>query len=247
MLVLALDSTTRAGSIALLRDGALIDQVVGDAARPHAERLPGDATQLLARHGFAIADVGLFAVAAGPGSFTGLRIGIAAVQGLAWASGRPVVGVSALEALAHTAWRAGLVAGGGRVGVWMDAQRSEVFSAVYAVPPVSTTTGERGLSEIDAAAVEPPGTGASRWHAAYIADPFPIVGDGAIRYAEVLRTSLGDVVRILEPQPIAPSIAALAAARYLAGDTGLPHALRPVYVRRPDAELARDKRAQTAP
>ena len=104
MLVLALDTTTaRAAASPSCRDGACWTRSPATRRGPHAERLPGDLLALLERHGLRPPDVDVFAVATGPGSFTGLRIGIAAIQGLAFATGRPVVGVSALEALAHAA------------------------------------------------------------------------------------------------------------------------------------------------
>src|SRR4030095_9792978 len=103
MLVLALDTTTRRGSAALLRDGALLDCEVGDAARTYGERLPGDLMRLLDRQGLRIQEIDLFAVAAGPGSLTGMRIGIATMQGFAMANGRRMVGVSTLDALARSA------------------------------------------------------------------------------------------------------------------------------------------------
>ncbi|MCX6552918.1 MAG: tRNA (adenosine(37)-N6)-threonylcarbamoyltransferase complex dimerization subunit type 1 TsaB [Acidobacteria bacterium] len=244
MLVLALDTTTRAGSVALVRAGHTLEVVSGDPARPHAERLPGDVTSILARHGLGIGDVELFAVAAGPGSFTGLRIGIATMQGLAFATGRPVVGVSALEALAHSACQGRPADVAVRMGVWMDAQRGEVFSALYTT--AGTPAGD-AVRCLDEAAVETPQTGAMRWRSEFASGMFPLLGDGAVRYQETLRTVLGDMVSILEPGPIAPSVAALAEARGLAGDLGHPHAIRPIYVRRPDAELARDRRAPGAP
>jgi tRNA threonylcarbamoyl adenosine modification protein YeaZ len=133
MIVLALDTTTRAGRVAVAKDGRVLDLLAGDPNRPHAERLPADLVRSLERAGAALGDVDVFAVAIGPGSFTGLRIGIAAIQGCAFASGRPVVGVSALEALALAVSAAGSLGTDRRLGVWMDAQREEVFSALYVV------------------------------------------------------------------------------------------------------------------
>src|SRR2546422_5529813 len=131
MRVLALDTTTRAGSTALVDDVRVIAERRGDPTRTHAERLPDEIMTLLAACGMPMADVDLFAVACGPGSFTGLRIGIATIQGLAFVAGRPLVGVSALEALVQ---EAGVMAAPGAiVGVWMDAHRGEVFSALYRV------------------------------------------------------------------------------------------------------------------
>src|SRR6266567_3825378 len=101
MRVIALDTTTRAGSVALVEDDRVIDERAGDGSRTHAERLPAEIIALTDAHGVGWKDVDLYAVASGPGSFTGLRIGIATIQGLAFVYGRRVVGVPALEALAH--------------------------------------------------------------------------------------------------------------------------------------------------
>jgi tRNA threonylcarbamoyladenosine biosynthesis protein TsaB len=239
MLVLALDTTTRAGSVALRRDGVLIETFVGDNLRPHAERLPLDIVQLLRRHGAAPSDVDVFAVAIGPGSFTGLRIGIASIQGLAFASGRAVVGVSALEAMAHAVLGGGPGRPSPRVGIWMDAQRDEVFSAIY---ERVDGDGPDHLRPIDDAAVGAPLATAQRWHALAAGSWFPVAGDGAVRYREVLEGVAGPSVQVVDPPALAPAIAALAEVRAGRGETIRPDAIRPLYVRRPDAELARDRR-----
>src|SRR6266699_7278496 len=103
MRVLALDTTTAAGSVALVEADRVVDQRRGDPSRMHAQRLPGDLIALLRQQPLAASDVDLFAVASGPGSFTGLRIGIATMQGLALVGRRPLIGISALDALAHLA------------------------------------------------------------------------------------------------------------------------------------------------
>src|SRR5437868_288905 len=97
MLVLALDTTTLEGSVALVDDGRIVEERPGDRSRTHADRLPGECLELLAGHGITLASIDLFAVASGPGSFTGLRIGIAAMQGFAFVAGRRMLGVPALE------------------------------------------------------------------------------------------------------------------------------------------------------
>src|SRR5215831_7968433 len=101
MRVLALDTTGRAGSVAIVEDGRIVREHEGDASRTHGERLPGELEAL----GISFASVDVFAVASGPGSFTGLRVGIATMQGLALVTRRPVAGVSALEAHAQLASR----------------------------------------------------------------------------------------------------------------------------------------------
>ena len=83
MLILALDTTTRGGSAAVLRDDSVLAVLDGDAARTHGERLPGELAEVLRMAGVALQDIELLAVARGPGAFTGLRIGLAAMQALA--------------------------------------------------------------------------------------------------------------------------------------------------------------------
>ena len=304
MLVLALDTTTREGSLALARDGRVLDSWSGDASLTHARRLPGDILDGLSRHGLTLAEIGLFAVAAGPGSFTGLRIGIATIQGLAFAHGRPVVGVSALDALAYTAlgWQqAGcerapgpfssplrdanggralstaalstklsdsLAAAPRRIGAWMDAQRREVFACLYdcpaAAPPRQSpaagdtadrrpaSTGEATAAELGelriAAGPEVglPAVILSRpeWQGAA---GVTWIGDGALAYRELIERAAGQGgVHLVEPLPsLAPAICTIAMRRAELGRATAPHAIRPVYIRRPDAELARDRRLAT--
>src|SRR5688572_28314370 len=123
MLVLALDTTNRQGSCALAEDSEVRLEWAGDAEQPQATRLPGDLRRLLEQSGHALADVDLFAVATGPGSFTGLRVGIATMQGLAFALNRPLIGVSAFDALARLAADplAAPTGAVGRTAVWIDA------------------------------------------------------------------------------------------------------------------------------
>src|SRR5437870_4546246 len=148
MRVLALDTTTPAGSVALVEERGVIAERRGEPSRTHAERLPTAIVSLLDECGVPMSGIDLFAVASGPGSFTGLRIGIATIQGLAFVAGRPLVGVSALEALVQ---EAGVMAAPGAiVGAWMDAHRGEVFSALYRVGSAPACDPDR-LDEIESA------------------------------------------------------------------------------------------------
>jgi tRNA threonylcarbamoyladenosine biosynthesis protein TsaB len=241
MLILALDTTTRAGSLALLRDDDLLEVFVGDAGRTHATRLPGDILACLARHRVSLRDVDGFGVAAGPGSFTGLRIGIATVQGLAFSTGRPAVAVSALDALA---WATGETSGsGGTVpgltAAWMDAQRGEVFGCLYRW----TADGPVALAE---PVVGNPAAVLEAWAGLTAGLPVTFTGDGALRYEELVGGAAVPGRRVVRPVPeLAPAIGRLAAREASRGVAHPPHAIRPVYIRRPDAELARDKRGRT--
>jgi tRNA threonylcarbamoyladenosine biosynthesis protein TsaB len=234
MRVLALDTTTRVASAALVDNDRVVIETTGDPSRSHAERLPGDLLNVLDEAGVTLAAIEVFAIAAGPGSFTGLRIGIATMQGLAFVTGRRVVGVSVLEALAHSASQS--APAGALIGAWMNAQRREVFAALYRVNAEAAFAPAR-LTEIEPPQVATPEQVAERW-AARGTFPELIVGDGAELYAAVIRDRAG-----LRPaEPLAGVIGRIATHRARAGGAVDPAALQPIYVRRPDAELARDKR-----
>ena len=206
---------------------------------------------ILGAHGLAPRDVERYAVAAGPGSFTGLRIGIATIQGLALVGDRLVHAVGTLELLAHDAARASDADAGTTIIAWMEAYRGEVFAARYrvvqAAPHVAAdVAGDRvrGAAILDV--LDPPTVSA----------PEPLarrVGGGRRRprhrhrrrrRADAAdpraRASARDAV-LREPAPLAGTLAALAAAHRDAATR--PHAVVPIYVRRPDAELARDRAA----
>jgi tRNA threonylcarbamoyladenosine biosynthesis protein TsaB len=225
MLVLALDTTTRRGSVALAREGLVLASDAGDSAIAHGARLPGDLARLVDAHGLRIADIDLFAVAVGPGSFTGLRIGIATMQGLAVGNGKPLAGVSALDAIRDAV-------GLPDVAVWMDAGRGQVFSAIYKSGDIS-----------EAALVDKPAAILARW-ASERTLPRKYAGDGAIAYADLIRAATPGA-DIVEPvPPLAPSVARLAEAEVREHGPASPDAIRPVYVRRPDVELARERKAE---
>lgn len=245
MLILALDTTTRSGSAALVRGDRLLEQREGNPSEPHARRLPGTLIELVEHHGFALTDIDLFAVAAGPGSFTGLRIGIATMQGLAFGTSRPLVGVSALEALACAA-APSRGDGAHTLGVWMDAQRDEVFSAAYRVVVEAGRAAPPTI--LDGPVAAPPAHVLRRWRTDGTLSRLVAVGDGAIRYAPIIRTDgEGLVVEVIEqPMAIASAVADFGRMAHAGGGVHVPHAIRPLYVRRSDAELARDRRRSQA-
>jgi tRNA threonylcarbamoyladenosine biosynthesis protein TsaB len=246
MVVLALDTTTRRGSVALARDGTVVDARAGDSAVTHGQRLPGDLMRLLDRHNLRVGDIDLFAVAAGPGSFTGLRIGIATMQGLALANGRDVVGISALDALHHASALCpqpsalsplpsaltSEASASCEVGVWMDAQRGEVFAALY-----------RNGALVDGPSVGKPSDVLARWAATNGSSQITFVGEGVLVYTDLIRAAMPAALITTELPMLAPSIAILAEAQSRQQGSSPPDAIRPLYVRRPDAELARDRKA----
>ena len=126
MLILALDSTAQVGSVALCEDEKLIAEYTLNTGHTHSETLLPMVESVLKISGYTVDDVELFACTAGPGSFTGVRIGAATVKGLAFGKGKPCVGVSTLEALATNAR-----AFEGIICPCMNARRQQVYNALF--------------------------------------------------------------------------------------------------------------------
>lgn len=128
MLILAFESSAKAASAALVKDGRLISQYSQCSGLTHSRTLLPMGEDMLKNAELKLSDVDLIAVAHGPGSFTGIRIGVSMVKGLAWAAEKPCVGVSTIEALA---WHG--VAAGGYVCPVMDARRNQVYNAIFKI------------------------------------------------------------------------------------------------------------------
>jgi tRNA threonylcarbamoyladenosine biosynthesis protein TsaB len=229
MVVLALDTTSRQGSCALARDGVVVAELASDASMPQATRLPAEIQALLAQAQQRLDEIDVFAVATGPGSFTGLRVGIATMQGLAFATGKPLIGVSALDALATIAQETS--DGPERVltATWVDAWRGEVYAALY-----------DGSHEIEPVCVEPPERVLAR-----LPQGACFIGDGVPLHRALIEQRLGPLARVVANPvpPLAGAIARLAHAAARDGARPPADAIRPLYVRRPDAEIARDAHA----
>jgi tRNA threonylcarbamoyladenosine biosynthesis protein TsaB len=220
MLTLALDTTSRHGSLALARDGSILEATATEAPDGFAQILYQHIDALLARHGLKLTGIDCYAAASGPGSFTGIRVGLTAVKALAEVHAKPVAGVSNLLALAS------LAEGRYRAPV-IDARRGEVFAAVY---------DEHLRPVVEEAAVAWPvflSSLAGR-EVTFIADSLAIFGQGGA--AEI--TPGSRQFRCMTPhEPLAAAVARLAAARCAAGQTERPEAVDANYVRRTDAEL----------
>ena len=128
MLILALESSAKAASVALCRDGVLIAQSQQCSGLTHSCTLLPMAEQMLKNTDTKLADVDAIAVARGPGSFTGVRIGVSTAKGLAWGAQKPAIGVSTLEAMAYHG-----LAEGALVCAAMDARRSQIYNALFEI------------------------------------------------------------------------------------------------------------------
>lgn len=128
MIILSFESSAKAASVALVKDGCMIAQYTQCSALTHSRTLLPMAEDMLKNTDMTLNDVDLIACAHGPGSFTGIRIGVATVKGLSWALDKPCVGVSTLEAMA---WHG--VSAGGFVCCVMDARRNQVYNAIFEI------------------------------------------------------------------------------------------------------------------
>ena len=166
MKILALESTAVAGSAALVEDEKVLGEFYCNTALTHSQTLMPMAEQLLACTRTALEDVDLFAVTAGPGSFTGVRIGVSSVKGMAMALGKPCCAVSTLEAMA-----CGASMVEGLVCALMDARCGQVYTALFRVSggKVERLTQDSAVSAAEAAAV----------CAAWPGEKLYLAGDGA--------------------------------------------------------------------
>ena len=226
MLTLAFESSAKAASVALCQDGSLLSQTLQCSGLTHSRTLLPMAEDLLKNTGYTMADIDIFAVARGPGSFTGIRIGVSAVKGLSWAAGKPCIGVSTLAAMA---WNG--ISAGGLICAVMDARRFEVYQAFFRIEegrPVRLCP-DRAIS-LEVLAEE---------LAASSDVPF-LVGDGAVLADEYLRKC--SLQTRLAPEPLRFQNAWGVAMEAEGMPPGSSQDLLPVYLRLSQAERERQAR-----
>jgi tRNA threonylcarbamoyladenosine biosynthesis protein TsaB len=231
MKILAVDTTSESGSAAIL-DGDVLRAMVGFSKKPgYAEKLLPTVEQMLEELSLELSDIDGFAVAAGPGSFTGLRIGIATMEGLSYATRRPVVGISSLEATAH---RYRFV--NGWVAPILDARRKEVFGALY-------EANGRELKEAVAPVCEP----AERFLARLPKEPVLVAGTATLVFRELLsHESQGHLQSAAPSFFLAEEVARLGSERIQKGASTLLGSLEAIYLRPSDAEKARQTKLSSA-
>lgn len=219
VVTLAMDTSSRSMSVALLRDEELLAEFYLDAGRRHEESLVPAVEHVLDRAGRAMDNVDLFACSVGPGSFTGLRVGLATAKGFAGALRKPLVGVSSLEALALNVMYSERA-----VCPMLDARRGEVYAAVY------DGLGPDGLPrEIVREQVSEPASFLEQ-----IEGHLLFVGDGSEVYKEVIRDILGERAHFAgsaADRIRASVIGRIGLKKRDADDTGDIYALTPRYLR----------------
>lgn len=233
MKILALDTSTSMATVALAVDEKIVAESVFSADRTLSARLIPEIERLLSLAGIAIADIDLFAASTGPGSFTGVRGGVATAQGLALATGKPCAGFSSLALLA-----ANFPFSSHPVCPLLDARKNEVYAALYdCTKPVPETilcdcvmSPHRFIDQL----------------CATTDTPVIFAGEGALRYRDLIAERLHDGA-IFAPFPLhisrAANAAPLALDMFRRGESLEPSRLLPVYLRASDAEINRSIRS----
>lgn len=227
MLTLAFETSAKAASVALVADGKLLGESYQNTGMTHSQTLMVMAEDVLRTAGKTVTDVTTVAVANGPGSFTGVRIGVAAAKGFAWGRELPCYGVSTLEAMALS-----LGAYQGYVCPVMDARRAQVYNALFYVNhgTLERRTEDRAIALTDLAQ-----------EIKNLQEPIFLVGDGSILCYNTLLESVPTLV--LPPEhrmhQRAVGVALLAEQMARAGESGDGAALAPNYLRLSQAERER--------
>lgn len=225
MLVLGVETSSMQGGVALVGEGGLVSEYTLNVEATHSERLLPTIDRMLRDAGLGLEVLAGIAVSIGPGSFTGLRIGLSTVKGLAYATGLPVVGVPTLEALAWSVPFAGC-----QVCPVLDARKQEVYAALFRYR-------NSALERIMEDAALPPEVLCGK-----IRRPTLFLGDGLGAYGDLFRRLLGE--RMLVP-PLASRgsrpacVAELGRQRLLRGERDPADSLVPRYLRPSEAELRR--------
>lgn len=228
MKLLAVDTSGKVAGVALMEDEALVCEANLMSGLTHSEKLMPLVDASMKFAGWQPQDIDVFAAVVGPGSFTGVRIGVSAVKGMAEAYGRPVIAINTLEALA-----ASFPGFSGLVAPLLDARRAQVYCALY----------DGDLNEI----VKPD----ARALAELLAEPAVVsavrvmfTGDGAIAYRDEIATALG-AKAAFAPAHLAlqraGAAAALAWRKLTSGETAEAAALMPEYLRKSSAEQVRER------
>ena len=233
MLILAFETSAKAASVALLEGNKLLSECYQNTGMTHSQTLMVMAEDLLKQCGKTVNDVTAVAVAEGPGSFTGVRIGVAAAKGFAWGREIPCYGISTLEAMAVS-----LGAYEGHVCACMDARRNQVYNAVFYVnrgePERFSDDRAISLTEL-------------KNELEHIDGPIFLVGEGAGLTYKTLAPDIPEL--ILPPEhrlhQRAVGVALLAEAKAAAGEAGDGNALSPNYLRLSQAERERMEKLKT--
>ncbi len=228
MRILAIDTSTMLGGIAIMDESLLIAESRLNVRSTHSERLMTEIEHCLKQSGIKISDIDVFAVAAGPGSFTGLRIGLSTVKGFYYATGKPIVSVPTLEALA---WN--FPYSKYPVCTMLDARKKEVYAALF--------KWEEGnfIRLINETSAKPEEFARDALRVTHD-DKFIFAGEGSALYRDKIIEVMGEKAIFASPEKTVPSpanVAVLGLKKAKAGEFSEPISLIPIYIRKSEAEI----------
>ncbi len=230
MKILAVDTATKSCSVAIVQKETILAEVTLVSEQTHSKHLMEVIKCVSLLSGIAISDLDGFAVTKGPGSFTGLRIGLGTVKGLAAASGKPIVGISSLKCLAIQSYVTSF-----SICPIIDARKGEVYWAFYRYE-------NNQLQQLCPEQVSPPGNVLTDIH-----EPCVFVGNGARLYQEDIGLKLGKLAHFApDSQSIirGATVAFLSQNRFEKGIIDDTDGLTPCYIRQSDAEINLAKKSQ---
>lgn len=223
MRIIGFETATLTGSVAVVDESSVIGEISLNVKATHSEKLMVAMDQLLVISGLTINDMDGIAISVGPGSFTGLRIGLSAAKGLAFASGKPLIAIPTLDALAlNVPFSKHLVC------PVLDARKGEVYAAIY------RPDGQIPQKMTEDMVIKPSLLGEM------IKEETLFLGDGVYPYRTFFKEQLKDLYHEAPPTLLAPrasNVAMLAMARLKKGEFNDPFSLVPKYIRKSEAEL----------
>jgi len=224
MKILAVDTASKTCSVAIVDEATVLAEYTVNHKDTHSRFVMDMIHTVLGGSRITVSDLDGFSVTVGPGSFTGLRIGLSTVKGLALATGKPVVGVNSLEVLAYQIGGAGVTS---LICPMLDARRSEVYAARYR------------LSDDTMACQSTPRVLRPEEAINNISEACIFVGDGAVAYKDLIESSLPTLAAFVDGSGHfirAATIGRIAVKRFLAHASDDLDALKPLYLRKSDAE-----------
>jgi tRNA threonylcarbamoyladenosine biosynthesis protein TsaB len=232
MKVLAIETSTMLGGVAIMDDSSgLIAEVRLNVKSTHSERLMTEIDHVLKRAGLKISDIDVFAVAIGPGSFTGLRIGLSTVKGFSYATGKPIVSVPTLEALA---WNFPYCTY--PVCTMLDARKKEIYVALF------KWDGKGFLRLIDEMSIKVQMLleKIRKERRIFSEQRVVFAGEGANLYRNTIIDVMGEKAIFAPPEKMIPSpanVASIGIKKAIKGEVSEPVGLIPFYIRRSEAEI----------
>lgn len=231
MYILGIETATKTGGVAIVSENGVLAEYTLNIEVTHSERLMSTVDRVLKATGFTLANIDGYGVSIGPGSFTGLRIGLSTIKGLAFATGKPVAAVPTLRALA---WN--IPFSRYPVCPLLDARKKEVYAGLYRYD------GGNYVQEMPDAVIS------LAEMAGKIAGEILFTGEGARLFTGDIQRSFGDRAHfapLSSSVPSAASVAEIALMMLKAGQQTDPDELVPMYIRRPEAEVAWEKRQRS--